>query len=109
MSEMRGDCAHGHATEVLEMARLIGSDHDIRPVETAALIIVPEPESKEAAPVMIGVFNTTGLMQIAGAALKTCAEHKPDGCPVCDAAAKAAKDASLILRARFRHYMDGGR
>lgn len=101
MSEVRGDCDHGHAAEIMEMARLIGADHGWKATAGALVIGI---ENKQ--PEVIGHFNTRMLWQMAAVLLDECAKHKPDGCAMCDASALAAKDALAHLVKRFDYHHD---
>jgi hypothetical protein len=97
MSAERGDCEHGHAAEVAELASLIAADHGIG-MKSCVLVIVGEDGTT---PTVLGRFNTTALSIAADAVLAECAKHEPDGCAMCDPAAGAARVALDVLRNEF--------
>ncbi len=98
MSGERGDCEHGHGAEVAELASVIAADHGSA-LKSCVLVIIGEDGTT---PTVLGRFNTTALSIAADAVLHACSQHRPDGCGMCDPAAKAAGVALDVLRDEFR-------
>lgn len=105
MSGARGDCKHGHAAAVMELAKKIGLEHGMAPKSAALVIFDPH----DGLPTVIGQFNTADLGTMADAVLAECAKHEPDGCEMCDPMGIAAELAVRTLRLSFgeqrRHHL----
>lgn len=97
MSGERGDCPHGHASAVMDIARTIGEAHGVK-ADSAALVIF---DPKSGAPFVVGKFNTAALGSMADAMLSEVGRHDPDGCPTCDPMAIACHAAARFLREEF--------
>lgn len=97
MSDERGDCKHGHASDVAVLAKQIGRDHGMDVISSVLVLIGPDGTP----PTVIGRYNTTALAVAADAVLGECATHTPDGCIMCDPSARAAKVALDVLRTEF--------
>lgn len=97
MSEERGDCEHGHAKAVMELAVGIGRDHGMHPISAALVMFDPNV----GVPTVIGSFNTSSLGTMEDAVLSEAAKHVPDGCENCDPMGKACALAAEVLRHEF--------
>lgn len=97
MSERRGDCEHSHAEAVIDMAIQIAADHGFAAMSAVLVLVGPSGEK----PIVIGQYNTAALFAAGDAILDECARHTPDGCTVCDPAAKSAELARDVMRAEF--------
>src|SRR4051812_37341188 len=96
MSSNRDDCEHGHGRQVHQLAEEIGALHDID-VKSSILVCIDH----DGVPFVIGRYNTAALATAADAVLEQAAGHTPDGCTLCDTAAKACASAMEHLRTEF--------